>query len=218
MKPFSESCERNKAPILDVLRQHLRDSTRVLEIGSGTGQHAVYFAEHLPHLTWQPTDQPTYLDGIGQWVSDAALPNLRAPRPLWAEVGDVASGLTSTHATVLQRLMDDGASPPGFDAVFTANTLHIMGWPEVEALFAGLPAMLREGPAMLIAYGPFNRDGQFTSDSNREFDAWLKARDPRSGIRDAARIDALARTQGFAMIDDIAMPANNRMLVWQRTV
>ena len=91
-----------------------------------------------------------------------------------------------------------------------------MGWPEVRALFAGLPTMLREGPATLIAYGPFNRDGQFTSESNRAFDAWLKARDPRSGIRDAADVDGLAQAHGFALIDDVAMPANNRMLVWRR--
>ena len=216
MKPYSESSDRNKTPILDVLRQHLSNATRVLEIGSGTGQHAVHFAAHLPHLSWQPTDQPEYLDGIKHWVREADLPNLRAPLPLWAEVAEGASGLTSTDAATFQQILDDGESLPGFDAVFTANTLHIMGWQEVEALFAGLPSVLREGPVTLVAYGPFNRNGQFTSDSNRTFDAWLKARDPRSGIRDAEAVDALAHARGFQLIDDVPMPANNRTLVWVR--
>lgn len=216
MKPYSESSDRNKTPILDVLRQHLSNATRVLEIGSGTGQHAVHFAAHLPHLSWQPTDQPEYVDGIKQWVREADLPNLRAPLPLWAEVAEGASGLTSTDAATFQQILDDGESLPGFDAVFTANTLHIMGWQEVEALFAGLPSVLRVGPVTLVAYGPFNRNGQFTSDSNRTFDAWLKARDPRSGIRDAEAVDALAHAQGFQLIDDVPMPANNRTLVWVR--
>lgn len=217
MKPYSESSDRNKTPILDVLRQHLSNATRVLEIGSGTGQHAVHFAAHLPHLSWQPTDQPEYLDGIKHWVREADLPNLRAPLPLWAEVADGASGLTSTGAATFQQILDDGESLPRFDAVFTANTLHIMGWQEVEALFAGLPSMLREGPVTLVAYGPFNRNGQFTSDSNRTFDAWLKARDPRSGIRDAEAVDALAHARGFQLIDDVPMPANNHTRVWQRS-
>lgn len=215
MKPYSEASDRNKAPILDVLNHHLQDATRVLEIGSGTGQHAVHFAAALPHLVWHPTDQPQYLDGIKQWVDEAALPNLRAPLPLWAEAREVAS-LVSTDPSTFASIVDDGVTAPGFDVVFTANTLHIMGWQEVEALFAGLPPLLRTGPATLIVYGPFNHNGQFTSDSNRDFDAWLKARDPRSGIRDAEAIDALARSIGFSFIDDVAMPANNQNLVWRQ--
>lgn len=216
MKPYSEASERNKQPILDVLQRHLIGAARVLEIGSGTGQHAVHFAAGLPHLTWQPSDRPEHLDGIRQWVTEAALPNLRAPLPLWAEAGQGACGLASSDASTLQCLMADGGSPAGFDTVFTANTLHIMGWSEVEALFSGLPALLRDGPVKLIAYGPFNRDGKFTSQSNRDFDAWLKARDAKSGIRDMEAVDALARAQDFALTDDVAMPANNRTLVWQR--
>lgn len=216
MKPFSEASERNKEPILDVLRTHLANATRVLEIGSGTGQHAVHFAAGLPNVVWQPTDQPQCLDGIRQWVEEAALPNLRDPQPLLAHVEGFVSGLASTNPSTFQKVLDDGESPSGFDAVFTANTLHIMGWTEVEALFAGIPAMLRDGPVTVIAYGPFNRDGQFTSESNRDFDVWLKARDPRSGIRDAETIDALAGAMGFTLVDDVAMPANNRMLIWHR--
>ena len=132
-------------------------------------------------------------------------------------MADGASGLTSTDAATFQQILDDGESLPRFDAVFTANTLHIMGWQEVEALFAGLPSVLREGPVTLVAYGPFNRNGQFTSDSNRTFDAWLKARDPRSGIRDAEAVDALAHAQGFQLIDDVPMPANNHTRVWRST-
>lgn len=216
MKPFSEASERNKAPILDVLQKHLRVSTRVLEIGSGTGQHAVHFSAGLPHLVWQPTDQLQHLDGIMQWVNETGLSNLRKPLPLWVQVDDAVSGLVSTNVSTFRKLLEESESGTGFDAAFTANTLHIMGWPEVEALFAALPTMLRSGPSALIVYGPFNRDGEFTSESNRHFDAWLKARDPRSGIRDAEAVGALAYAQGFELIDDLAMPANNRMLVWRR--
>lgn len=216
MKPHSEASERNKAPILEVLRPHLANASRVLEVGSGTGQHAVHFAAGLPHLVWQPTDQPQYLAGIDEWVKEAALPNLRRPLPLWAQTEDFAAGLASTDLAAMQTLLDDGDAAPGFDAVFTANTLHIMAWPEVEALFAGLPTLLRAGSATLIAYGPFNDEGRYSSDSNRDFDAWLKARDPRSGIRDAEAVDGLARAIGFELIDDVAMPANNRTLVWRR--
>ena len=103
----------------------------------------------------------------------------------------------------------------GFDAVFSANTLHIMGWEEVQALFAGLPSLMAPD-GLFIAYGPFNYNGAFTSDSNRNFDGWLKARDPRSGIRDFESVDALARAQQLELRDDVAMPANNRCLVWRR--
>lgn len=214
-KPYSESCARNQGPILEVLRRHFADVTRVLEVGSGTGQHAVHFAHGLPHLVWQPSDQPQYLDGITEWTREAALPNLRHPLPLWAAADDCMQGLASSDPAFLQLLLDDTICDPGYDAVFSANTLHIMGWPEVEALFFGLPAFLRDD-ATLAIYGPFNTRGEFTSQSNREFDGWLKARDPRSGIRDFEAVDALAGNIGFELIEDVAMPANNRMLVWRR--
>jgi cyclopropane fatty-acyl-phospholipid synthase-like methyltransferase len=200
---WSEACERNREPILAVLRRHLHDRTRVLEIGSGTGQHAAYFAAQLPHLHWQASDHPDYLPGIAERLAQAALPNAPAPWPLQAVLLP-QSGLAPLPAP-----------PRGFDAVFSANTLHIMSWAHVQALFAGLPAVMADN-ALLCIYGPFNDDGAFSSDSNRQFDAWLKARDPDSGIRDAEAVDALAAAQGLRLVEDVAMPANNRLRVWRR--
>ena len=194
-KPFSEASERNRVPILATLREWFADRRHVLEIGSGTGQHAVHFAAALPQLVWQTSERAEHLAGLRAWLDEAALPN--TPPPLELDVG------TATW-------------PSGpFDAVFSANTLHIMAWTEVEALFAALPAVTTPG-AKLAVYGPFNVDGRFTSDSNAAFDAMLKARAPHMGLRDAAAVDALAHAAGFDLIDDVAMPANNRLRLWQR--
>lgn len=204
-KPYSESCERNRAPILQVLQQHLGQARTVLEIGSGTGQHAVHFAAAMPWLRWQASDHCDYLPGIRQWLDEAALPNTPVPLELQAVIGEGLQPLPPLP------VHDDVA---GFDAVFTANTLHIMGWEQVQALFAGLPSLMApEG--LLVAYGPFNYNGAFTSDSNQHFDGWLKARDPRSGIRDFEAVDALARAHQLELREDVAMPANNRCLVWR---
>lgn len=194
-KPFAPACERNRDPILSVLRSHFADRRHVLEIGSGTGQHAVHFAAALPHLVWQTSDRAEHLPGIRAWLDEAAFANTPAPIEL-----DVAAGTWPSAR---------------FDALFSANTLHIMSWPEVEAMFRALPAIASED-AKLAIYGPFNYEGRFTSDSNAEFDASLKARAPHMGIRDVAAVDALARAAGFALIDDVEMPANNRTRVWQR--
>ena len=198
-KPFAPACERNRDAILAVLREHFADRRRVLEVGSGTGQHAVHFAAAMPWLTWQCSDVADNLPGIRLWLEEAALPNTPAPVAL-----DVRGDW--------QERAGDGAP---FDAVFSANTLHILGWAEVEAFFAGLDRTLAPG-GVLAVYGPFNYAGAYTSDSNRDFDAWLKARDPRSGIRDFEAVDALARGIGMTLVADIAMPANNRSLVWRR--
>lgn len=200
---WSEACERNRDPILAVLRRLLQDRQRVLEIGSGTGQHAEYFAAQLPHLQWQASDHPDYLPGIAERLAEAGLPNASAPWPLQAVLAPVP-GLAPLPA-----------APLGFDAVFSANTLHIMSWPHVQALFAGLPAVMADD-ALLCVYGPFNYNGNYSSDSNRQFDGWLKARDPESGIRDAEAVDALAAAQGLRLVDDVAMPANNRLRIWRR--
>jgi cyclopropane fatty-acyl-phospholipid synthase-like methyltransferase len=194
-KPFAPSCERNREPILQVLAPLLRDARSVLEVGSGTGQHAVHFAAAMPWLTWQTSERAEHLPGIAQWLEEAALPNTPPSLAL-----DVATGPW-----------------PGtrFDAVFTANTLHIMGWPQVQAFFAGVDSVLAPG-GTLVAYGPFNLGGAYTSQSNAQFDAWLKARDPASAIRDFEAVDALARGIGLQLMDDHAMPANNRLPVWRR--
>ena len=194
-KPFSESCVQNRAPILAVLRELFADRRHVLEIGSGTGQHAVYFAPELPHLVWQTADVPHHHAGIRAWLADAALPNVLPPLALDA---------------------NDTAWHGGrYDAVFSANTLHIMSWPEVALFFAGVGEVLEPG-GVLAVYGPFNYKGVFTSESNARFDAWLKARDPASGVRDFEAVDTLARARGLVLLQDLAMPANNRMLVWRR--
>ena len=195
MKPHSPACERNRDPILAVLLRHFSAARTVLEIGSGTGQHAVYFAQAMPGLVWQCSDRASYLPGIRQWLDEAQLPNTQPPLEL-----DVVAGPWPDAK---------------FDAVFSANTLHIMGWEEVQAFFHGLDAVLAES-ATLIVYGPFNYNGMFTSDSNREFDASLRARDSRMGIRDFEAVDALARDIGLQLIEDVSMPANNRCLVWRR--
>ena len=193
-KPHSPSCDRNRDPILAVLREHFADRRRVLEIGSGTGQHAVFFAKALPHLEWQTSDVAENLDGIRQWLAEARLPN--TPPPLRMDV--------------------NGEWPhERYDAVFSANTLHIMSWREVERCFAQLDSVLTDD-ALLTIYGPFNYDGTFTSDSNAAFDQSLKQRAAHMGIRDMEAVNALAGKIGLKLIADVAMPANNRTLVWRR--
>ena len=199
-KPFSPACERNRDPILTVLRDAFPRHAHVLEIGSGTGQHAVHIAAALPGLRWQCSDRVEQLPGIAQWLGEAGLPNTPSPVAL-----DVSTGPWPVS----------DAADGRFDAAFTANTLHIMAWPAVEACFAGLDRVLASN-ATLVVYGPFNIDGRFTSDSNAAFDAWLKARDPASGLRDLAAVDALAAGIGLRRVDDIAMPAHNRCVVWRR--
>ncbi|WP_028312570.1 MULTISPECIES: DUF938 domain-containing protein [Derxia] len=197
-KPYAPSCDRNREVILAVLAEHFADRKAVLEMGAGTGQHAVFFAAGLPHLTWQASERASELPGLRLWLDEAALAN--APAPVeW----DVATGLPAALA---------GGR---FDAVFSANTLHIMGWPEVEAFFAALPA-LAAADARLVVYGPFNYGGQFTSESNAQFDVWLKNRGAHMGIRDFEAVDALAAKAGFALVEDRAMPANNRCVLWRR--
>jgi SAM-dependent methyltransferase len=188
MKPFSEACERNRDPILAVLKRVFADRRRVLEIGSGTGQHAAYFAPELAHLVWQTSDVAQNLPGIREWIADPAPLELDIDRPL-----------PEVEA----------------DAVFSANTSHIMSWAQVERMFAGIGARLSAG-GVLALYGPFNYGGRPTSESNASFDAMLRRRDPASGLRDAEAIVALAARHGMALAEDNALPANNRLLVFRR--
>jgi len=197
MKPCSESCEQNRAPIQSVLEEFFADRKRVLEIASGTGQHAVYFGQAMPHLTWQTSELPGNHAGIQAWLDEAGLPNVLPP---------VAIDVNDTHWPV-----------ETVDAVFNANTVHIVAWPSVQRMFAGIGRVLASN-GILCLYGPFNYDGQFTSESNARFDVWLKNRDPDSGVRDFEAINQLAEAQGLTLLLDIAMPANNRSLVWQRIV
>jgi len=193
MKQFSDACERNREPILQVLRHAFADRTSVLEIGSGTGQHAAYFAPALPHLAWQPSD-----------VAETC----RAS----------ASGAGGADARLLEPIELDVDQPfPAVqaDAVFSANTCHIMSWPQVERFVAGVGKLLPEGGVFAL-YGPFHYGGKPTSPSNAEFDAWLRNRDRKSGVRDFEAIRDLAAKRGLALEGDNAMPANNRLLVFRR--
>ena len=194
-KPFAPATERNRAPILAELRRLLRGDERVLEIGSGTGQHAVHFAAAMPGLQWQCSDVPTALPGICQWLDEAALPNTPPPQALDCN----EAGWPKLTA----------------DVVFSANAIHIMGWPQVQQLLRHLDAIIPP-QGLLILYGPFNIGGAYTSASNAEFDQWLKARDPLSGIRDLEAVDALASAIGLNLKEPVAMPANNFLMVWQR--
>jgi SAM-dependent methyltransferase len=195
-KPYSEACEQNKEPILEVLRRELPWPATVLEIGSGTGQHAVYFAAQLPHLTWQPSELAENIPGIDLWLAEAALGNLREPLVL-----DV-----QTFPWPIEIA----------DAVFSANTAHIMSEAGVAAMFTGIGRVLRHGGRFCL-YGPFSYDSRHTAESNASFDQWLKARDPRSGVRDVRWLDKLAREAALEPVRDYPMPVNNRTLVYERT-
>jgi cyclopropane fatty-acyl-phospholipid synthase-like methyltransferase len=195
MPPFSEACERNKAPILEVLRVAFADRIQVLEIGSGTGQHAVHFAAHLTHLTWHPTEQLAYLADLASRVKLEGTRNLRQPTVL-----DVKQTIWPLRSV---------------DAIFSANTLHIMGWAEVEAMFRGVDTVLSAHGVVCI-YGPFRYAGRYTSESNRDFDLMLQERDPLSGLRDLTDLSALAGRHALRLRADHDLPANNRLLEFVR--
>ncbi|MCB1761897.1 MAG: DUF938 domain-containing protein [Gammaproteobacteria bacterium] len=197
MKPYAESCDQNRDPILGVLTRLFAHSTKVLEIGSGTGQHAVYFSRNLPHLIWHASDRAASLPGIRLWLEEAGLANLQGPL------------LLDVTQTVWPHIV--------VDAVFSANTAHIMHWHEVQAMFTGVGRLL-SGDGVFALYGPFNYQGSYTSDSNARFDQWLKARDPMSGIRDFGELNQLATEAGMTLVEDFIMPANNRILSWRRAM
>ena len=194
MLPCSEACERNKEPILAVLREVFAATNTVLEIGSGTGQHAVYFARNLPHLVWQPSDQPGAVGWIKKRLQLEGPHNAKAP---------------------LELDVRDHPWNVSVDGVFCANTLHILSWPEVEQFFLRVGEVLKQ-PGRLCVYGPFRYDGKYTSESNAHFDRSLRAQAEHMGIRDFKAVDNLAREIGLTHIADHSMPANNQILVWQR--
>jgi cyclopropane fatty-acyl-phospholipid synthase-like methyltransferase len=194
-KPFSESCVENRAPIVQVLRPRLAGCGRLLEIGSGTGQHAVYFAPELPHLVWHTSDREENHPGINAWLDAYPLPNVEPPISL--------------------DVLADPWPNRQFDAVFSANTAHIMSIDAVKAMFAGVGDIL-QSKGLFLLYGPVNYNGRFTSPSNARFDAWLKQRDRAMGIRDSAWLNQMASAAGLSPIDDIEMPVNNRILIWRK--
>jgi len=199
MKQYSEACDQNREPILTVLRETFSAARNILEIGSGTGQHAVYFARHLPHLHWQTSDLEENHASINAWLHEAALENTSPPFTL-----DV------TAAT-----WPESTPESTYDGLFSANTTHIMSWPAVQHMFTGIGERLKTNAALCL-YGPFNYGGNYSSDSNRCFDKWLKDRDPVSGIRDFEALDELASANDMTLEADYEMPVNNRLLVWKK--
>lgn len=193
--PFSQSCENNKNPILDLLVGHFAKEGSVLEIAGGTGQHAVYFAQNMPWLTWQSSDVPSNVASLNLRIESAQLSTLPSAIPL----------------DVSQTSWQVGA----FNYVFSANSLHIMSEQCVVEFFAHLDDVITLG-GKLCVYGPFKYRGEFTSESNGNFDLWLKQRDPRSGVRDFEFVNTLAEKTGLKLIEDHAMPANNQLLTWAK--
>ena len=193
MKPFAESCEQNKLPILKVLEKYLDKKKHLLEIGSGTGQHAVFFSEQFPHITWQTSDRQEYHQGIQLWIDEADIQNAKHPLEI-----DVCRPWPIIES---------------IDVIYSANTSHIMSWEDVKCFFHGVGETLQTG-GHFILYGPFNFNSKFTSESNAQFDQRLKSRDPLSGIRDFEDLCKLGEENDLRFEEDIKMPANNRTLVW----
>jgi hypothetical protein len=171
-----------------VLERIFRDRKSVLEIGSGTGQHAAWFSAALPHLRWQASDVAEHLPGIAEWIAD--------PEPLELDVDRPFPAIAA-------------------DAVYSANTCHIMSWPQVERMFRGVAGLL-PARGVFALYGPFHYGGQPTSESNARFDAMLRERDPLGGVRDFEAVRELAQMHGLALEEDHPMPANNRLLVFRK--
>ena len=194
-KPYSAACDNNRQPIFEVIKVLFADCKEVLEVGSGTGQHAVYFAQKLPHLVWRSSDLPENHAGIEAWLNEANLSNTPAPLEL------------DVNQAYWPKL--------NVDAVFCANTIHIIGWDAVKALFAGVGKLLPDN-GLLVLYGPFNYNNAYTSESNARFDVWLRQRDPDSGIRNFEDVDELANSAYLYLQHDYAMPANNRLICWRK--
>ena len=194
-KAYSASVDKNKQPILEVLKEYIDKNTRLLEIGSGTGQHAVYFAQYLTQLHWVTSDLKENHQAIKEWLLEAKLKNIHGPERLEIGVDDFPKGV--------------------FDYIFSANTLHIMPWKENKTLFKLLGKRLREG-SLVFFYGPFNYQGKYTSTSNQEFDQWLKQKNEKSGIRNFEDVVECMNKFGLELLKDHEMPANNRLLVFER--
>lgn len=197
-KPYSPAADRNKGPIFSILSQYIGENGRLLEIGTGTGQHAIHMSQKMPNLHWVTSDQEQNLSGIKQWLKEAKLPNIHGPEKLVIGV-------------------DDFPSKRPFDYVFTANTLHIMSWKQNKTLFKLLGKRLREG-CLVFFYGPFNYNNQYISNTNKDFDLMLKTNDAKSGIRNFEDVVAAMNKAGFKLLKDHVMPANNQLLVFERQI
>ena len=193
--PFSQASENNKFPILDILKHHLNNRRSLLEIGGGTGQHAAFFARQFPEIIWQSSDIHSNVKTLNLRVASAKLKNL----PL------------ATSLDVNKETWNYGF----YDAIFSANCLHIISEDSVINFFKGTSKHINDGGVLLV-YGPFKYRGKFTTESNAGFDRWLKARDPKSGIRDFEWTNELAEEVGFSLVEDNAMPANNQLLAWAK--
>lgn len=194
-KPFAESCAQNQKVILDVLKTLLTDAGTVLEIGSGTGQHAVFFTEHMSHLYWQPSDLADQHAGMQMWLNEVEHQRIKSP---------------------LEIDVDNGPWPvENIDYVYTANTTHIISSSQAENMLKHVADCLKPG-GLFLQYGPFNYNGNYTSESNARFDVWLKQRDPNSCIKHFETLQEQANENGMSLFNDIEMPANNRILVWRK--
>ncbi len=196
MHNFSPSCERNKLHIAEQIGLTFANPSNILEIGSYSAQHALYFCKQMPHLNWQPSDTSKYIDGLAKNLQRFATNNIKPPLTL-----DVA--LPNSWPTQC------------FDGIFTANTLHIMGIEHVELFFKQLSPCLKPQGKFCV-YGPFKYNGQYTSDSNEEFNQWLIDRDPLSAIRDFEQVNQWAEHNGLSLVSDTNMPANNQFIIWQK--
>jgi len=194
--PFSQACENNKGPILEILKRVFDRPARVLEIGTGTAQHAVHFAASLPHLHWQPSDQIDWHEQGAERLRRHQSANMASLIEL-----DVRNDL---HWRTLQA-----------DHAYSANTAHFMAWESVECMFAGIGSVLPTSGCFVL-YGPFNENGRYTSESNEAFDAFLRERDPSFGIRDIRQLESLAETNRMTLHQRHTMPANNQILVFKR--
>ena len=193
---FSEASDRNKDPILDVLKQYLNKGQKVLEVGSGAGQHAIHISANMPEIRWQPTEILENLQSLRSNLEQYSGVNVEPPFEL--------------------NVCSNSWSERSFSGIYTANTLHIIGENLVEHFFRGAAEVL-EKDGLLVVYGPFKYQGKYTSESNARFDQWLQSRDPLSAIRSFEYVDKLASDQGFKLEQDIQMPANNQILIWRKT-
>ena len=194
-KPYADSCDENKFAISEIIDQYLDQIESVFEIGSGTGQHAVFFGNRFSHLTWQTSDRKQYHDGIKHWIEDSGLTNVLTPVSLDVSASDWPQ--------------------EEYDLVFSANTTHIMHWNDVIALFNNISGIMKPS-GYFVLYGPFNMDGYFTSESNRQFHMRLTNRDPDSGIRNFNDLNVLAEKNHLILHKMVDMPHNNKILIWQK--